>query len=260
MRIVLAVEYDGAQFCGWQIQPNLPTVQASIEAALTQMAGHPVRIHAAGRTDAGVHASKQILHFDTVAVRPLSAWVNGINNGLPPAIRVLWAKAVQEDFHARFSASARHYRYILHQHPIQPALLKSKVGWVHYELELERMVQAAQYLLGEHDFSSFRAAECQAMSPIKTLHKLTISRVNQLFIVDFSANAFLHNMVRNMMGALVYIGRKKAEADWMKTVLDYRSREKAPPTFMPDGLYLSGVTYPAQYKLDTEPGSRYGWW
>lgn len=260
MRIVLAVEYDGAKFCGWQIQPNLPTVQAALEVAVAHIAGHFVRIHAAGRTDAGVHASKQILHFDTVAVRPLSAWVNGVNNALPSAIRVLWAKVVEEIFHARFSALARHYRYILHLHRIQPALLKGKVGWVHYELELDRMIQAAQYLIGEHDFSSFRAAECQAASPIKILHKLAISRENQLWVFDFSANAFLHNMVRNMMGALLYIGRKKAEPDWMKTVLSYRSREKAPPTFMPDGLYLSGVTYPEKYKLDTEPSPRYGWW
>lgn len=260
MRIALAIEYDGSAFCGWQIQANVPTVQASVESAISQMAGHSVRVHAAGRTDTGVHASKQIIHFDTKVVRPLSAWVNGVNNYLPSSIRVLWAEETDAQFHARFSATARHYRYILHQHRIRPALLSGKVGWVHYDIDFESMLSATQYLLGEHDFSSFRAAECQAISAVKTLHKLSIQQEGQLFIFDFSANAFLHNMVRNMIGLLLHIGRKKADAKWAKTVLEYRSREKAPPTFMPDGLYLSGVSYPERYKLDTDPIFRYGYW
>lgn len=260
MRMALAIEYDGRPFCGWQAQPQVMTVQVVLETALAKMAGHPVRVHAAGRTDAGVHASRQIVHFDTVATRPITAWVRGVNSLLPHTISVLWAQEININFHARFSAIARHYRYIVHNHPIRPSLLQGKVGWVYQPLRVSAMQEAAQYLLGEQDFSSFRAAECQASSPIRTLNKLSICADRMLVIFDFSANAFLHNMVRNMMGTLLYIGRQEAPPIWAKTVLDYRTREKAPATFMPDGLYLSGVTYPSKYKIDSEPAPRYGWW
>ena len=260
MRVALAVEYDGRFFYGWQAQPMLPTVQVTLEKAIEQMAGHAVRVHAAGRTDAGVHASRQIVHFDTTAHRPLTAWVRGVNSILPATISVLWAKVVNEDFHARFTALARHYRYIVHTHPIRPVLLQGKVGWVHQSLNISAMQEAATYLLGEHDFSSFRAAECQASSPIKTLHKLSICADNTLLICDFSANAFLHNMVRNIMGMLVEIGKQNLSPTGAKIVLEERRREKAPATFMPDGLYLSGVTYPAEFLLDSEPAPRYSWW
>jgi tRNA pseudouridine38-40 synthase len=258
--VALAIEYDGRPFCGWQAQPDHPTVQVTLEQALAQMAGHPIRVHSAGRTDAGVHASRQIIHFDTTAQRPLTAWVRGINSLLPATISVLWAKVVDEKFHARFTALARHYRYIIHMHPVRPALLQGKVGWVYQSLQVGAMQEAANYLLGEHDFSSFRAAQCQASSPIKTLTKLTICVDQALLICDFSANAFLHNMVRNMMGMLVEIGKQNMPPSWAKTVLNYRTRDKAPATFMPDGLYLSGVTYPAEFALDSEPAPRYGWW
>jgi tRNA pseudouridine38-40 synthase len=260
MRVALAIEYDGRSFCGWQAQPSLPTVQVTLENALAQMAGHPIRVHSAGRTDSRVHASRQIVHFDTTAHRPLTAWVRGVNSLLPDTVSVLWAKVVDEKFHARFSALARHYRYIVHTHPIRPTLLQGKVGWVHQPLDVTAMQDAANYLLGEHDFSSFRAAECQANSPIRVLSKLTLQVDKTLLICDFSANAFLHNMVRNIMGMLLEIGKHNVPPIWAKTVLDYRAREKAPATFMPDGLYLSGVTYPAEFALDSEPAPRYGLW
>lgn len=260
MRLALAIEYDGSAFCGWQIQSGVPTIQASLEGAISKMALHPVRVHAAGRTDSGVHAGCQIVHFDTDVLRPLSAWVRGVNNYLPKTISVLWAKEVNTNFHARFSAFARHYRYVLCSHPVRPSLLAGKVGWVHYPIDIQAMQKAATYLLGEHDFSSFRAAECQANSPIKNLTRLMIQQKDGLVICDFSANAFLHHMVRNMMGLLLYIGRQNMPPLWAKTVLEYRARTKAPPTFMPDGLYLTGVSYPDEFALKSQPLYRYGPW
>lgn len=261
MRVALAVEYDGRSFCGWQSQPNVPTVQVALENAVSKMAGHPVRVHAAGRTDAGVHASQQIVHFDTEVSRPLTAWVRGVNSFLPRSISVLWSRLMDESFHARFTAIARHYRYVLLNHPIRPSLLAGRVGWLHQPLDIPAMQEAAGYLLGEHDFSSFRAAECQAATPVRTLYKLDIYTECSLVICDFSANAFLHNMVRNIMGTLLHIGKHNQSIQWVKTLLAYRDRQKAPPTFMPDGLYLSGVSYPPQFALAaSEPSPRYGFW
>lgn len=257
MRIALGIEYDGRAFCGWQSQPNGLAVQDALEAAIAQMAGVPVRVHAAGRTDAGVHAARQIVHFDTEAKRPLTAWVRGVNSFLPPSVAVLWAQAVDEAFHARFSATARHYRYLLLNHPVRSALLAGRVGWHHAPLDLASMQAASCHLLGEHDFSSFRAAECQAASPVKTLTRLDIQREGDLLYVDASASGFLHHMVRNLMGALIHIGKGAESPEWMAHLLAARDRTIAPPTFMPDGLYFAGVSYPAAFGIASEPTFRH---
>ncbi|AOX99194.1 tRNA pseudouridine(38-40) synthase TruA [Jeongeupia sp. USM3] len=257
-RYALAIEYDGRGFSGWQIQPQMKTVQGALEDAVSRMAGHPVRVHAAGRTDAGVHASRQVAHFDTDVHRPLTAWVRGVNSFLPPGVAVLWARAVPDSFHSRFVAHARHYRYLLLNHPVRPALMAGRVGWIHQSLDLGAFDAAAQRLLGTHDFSSFRAAECQAKTPVKTLTRLSLSRQGDLLMVDFSADAFLHHMVRNIMGALLHVAKGNEAPEWIDTLLAARERAVAPPTFMPDGLYLAGVSYPAEYGLDTEPGERHG--
>ncbi|QLG87718.1 tRNA pseudouridine(38-40) synthase TruA [Chitinibacter bivalviorum] len=257
-RYALAVEYDGHAFNGWQIQPDVATVQGEMERAVGRMAGHSLRVHAAGRTDAGVHATRQIVHFDTAANRPITAWVRGVNSFLPDGVSVLWAKQVPSDFHSRFVATARHYRYLLLQHPIRPSLWAGKVGWIHNQLDLNAIKFASQYLLGEHDFSSFRAAECQALSPVKKMLKIEIGQQGDLIYFDFSATAFLHHMVRNMMGALLHIGKGNESAEWMAWLIEQRNRSVAPPTFMPDGLYLTGVSYPEQYALPTEPEYRFG--
>ena len=249
MRIALGIEYDGAAFCGWQSQPQGCAVQDALEAALAAIAGEPVRVHVAGRTDRGVHATAQIAHFDTSATRPDSAWVRGVNAFVSNAIRVRWASRVADSFHARFTARARHYRYLLYNSPVAPAIGRDQLGWFHAPLELSPMREAADYLLGEHDFSAFRAAECQSRTPIKTLTRLTIERRSNILIFDFSANAFLQHMVRNIVGALVYVGCGRHEPAWIETLLESRDRRLAAPTFGAAGLYLVGVDYPAEFAL-----------
>ncbi len=252
MRIALGVEYDGSQFFGWQSQADGNTVQDALQAALSSIANENIAIIAAGRTDTGVHALEQVVHFDTGVERPLSAWVRGVNALLPKSIAVLWAHAVPEEFHARFSAQARSYRYLLINRPVRSAVLYGKVGWFHAPLDVERMREAAQYLLGEHDFSAFRAAECQAKSPIKNLAQLDITRQGDRIIFDLTAGAFLHHMVRNIVGCLVYVGKGKHPPQWVQQVLQGRERSLAAPTFAPDGLYLRRITYDAKWGLPLE--------
>jgi len=252
MRIALGVEYDGSQFFGWQSQPEGRTVQDELQAALSGIANEPVAIVAAGRTDTGVHALEQVVHFDTGVERPLSAWVRGVNSFLPKSIAVLWAHAVPDEFHARFSAQARSYRYQLINRPVRSAVLYGKVGWFHAPLDVERMREGAQYLLGEHDFSAFRAAECQAKSPIKNLAQIDIVRQGDMIILDLTAGAFLHHMVRNIVGCLVYVGKGKHPPQWIKEVLESRNRKQAAPTFAPDGLYLRRISYDAKWGLSQQ--------
>jgi len=249
MRFALQVEYDGSLFQGWQSQPHGKTVQDHLERALAVIAGHRVQAAAAGRTDSGVHALAQVAHFDTPTERPLQAWVRGVNAHLPPAIAVRWAQPVAEDFHARFCALSRSYRYILFNNPVRPAIQSGRVGWYHRPLDVAAMAAAAKLLLGEQDFSSFRAAECQAKSPIKTLHQADVFRSGDYVIFEFRAGGFLHHMVRNMVGALLWAGNGKVPADWMSTLIAARNRTLAPPTFMPDGLYFTGVEYEARWNL-----------
>jgi tRNA pseudouridine38-40 synthase len=249
MRIALGIEYDGSSYCGWQSQPDRRTVQDVLQAAVSEVGGESISVVAAGRTDTGVHALEQVIHFDTGAVRPLTAWVRGANALLPPGIAVLWSHAVTDEFHARFSAQARSYRYHLFCRPVRSAIWHGRVGWFHQSLDIEKMRTAAQYLLGEHDFSAFRASACQAKSPIKTLAQLDIRQQGEMLSLDLTANAFLHHMVRNIVGCLVYIGKGKYEPEWVKEVLESRDRSKAAPTFSPDGLYLRRITYDKKWNL-----------
>lgn len=249
MRIALGVEYDGSAYCGWQSQPDGRTVQDVMQLALSQIAGELVSVIAAGRTDTGVHALEQVIHFDTQALRPLTAWVRGVNALLPSGIAVLWAHMVDDGFHARFSAQARSYSYYLYCRQVRSALQHGKVGWFHQSLDIEKMREAAQFLLGEHDFSAFRASACQAKSPVKSLNMLDIQQQGEMIRLDLTANAFLHHMVRNIVGCLVYVGKGKHQPQWIKQVLEGRERSKAAPTFAPDGLYLRRITYDAKWGL-----------
>lgn len=253
MRLALGLEYDGTPFCGWQSQPARCGIQDALEKALQVMAGHPLRVTAAGRTDTGVHALIQVVHFDTDTERPESAWVRGINAMLPKSIRVLWAKQVAPEFHARFSACARRYQYLLINSPVSPAILNGKAGWFHMPLNIAAMQQASQLLLGTHDFSAFRASECQAKSPIKQMQRADVNAQSNCIMFEFESNAFLHHQVRNMVGALIYIGKGKYPPEYMTELLQGRDRTQAPPTFSPAGLYLSGIKYEEKWELpDTQ--------
>lgn len=249
MRIALGVEYDGSRFCGWQTQPAGCAVQDVLARAVAGIAGHAVQLIAAGRTDAGVHAVAQVVHFDTEAMRPDTAWVRGVNALLPASVAVRWARVVGPGFHARFSARGRRYRYLLLNRPTRPGLLAGRVGWYHAPLDVAAMAEAARHLLGEHDFSAFRAAECQARSPVRTLTRLDIRREGEVVVFDFAANAFLHHMVRNLVGCLVYVGAGKHPPGWLAEVLAGRDRRLAAPTFAPDGLYFTGADYDPEWGL-----------
>jgi len=267
MRIALGVEYDGSPYLGWQSQPDGLTVQDTLQLALSRIAGgqvdggresgaeatEPISVVAAGRTDTGVHALEQVVHFDTTAERPLTAWVRGVNALLPDSIAVRWAHPVPDEFHARFSAQRRSYRYLLLNRPMRPAIQAGRVGWHHAPLDIDVMQAAAQCLLGKHDFSAFRAVQCQAKSPVKHLYRLDIRRQGDLLVFDLSADAFLHHMVRNMVGCLVYVGKGKYPAAWLAEVLAGRERSLAAPTFSPDGLYLRKITYDGKWGLPQLP-------
>lgn len=249
MRIALGIEYDGSGFCGWQTQAGGCAVQDRLEQACSSIAGVPVKTVCAGRTDAGVHALGQVVHFDCEAERPLSAWVRGVNALLPPALAVTWAQSMPEDFHARYSARARIYRYVLLNAAVRPAADHGRVGWFHMPLDIVRMRAAAAHLVGEHDFSAFRAAECQAKSPVRTLHEVTLEQAGPYVVFRFRANAFLHHMVRNLVGSLVYVGKGKHAPQWLAQVLQDRDRAQAAPTFDASGLYLAGVEYAEHWAL-----------
>ena len=249
MRVALGIEYDGSAFCGWQTQRSKCGVQDHLQAALTHIADEPVEVVCAGRTDAGVHALGQVVHFDTAARRPESAWVRGVNASLPAALAVTWAREVPDDFHARYAARSRAYRYVLLNRPVRPASAHARVGWFHQPLDVGLMREAAQLLVGEHDFSAYRSSECQARSPVRTLHAIRIEREGAYVVFDFSANAFLHHMVRNLMGALVYVGKGRHPPRWVADVLASRDRGAGAPTFDPAGLYLWRVEYEAEWAL-----------
>jgi tRNA pseudouridine38-40 synthase len=253
-RIALGIEYDGSAFSGWQAQPHAPSVQSAVEAALTQVADHPVAVVAAGRTDAGVHAAMQVVHFDTVAARTERNWMLGANSGLPSQVSVLWAREVPEAFHARFGALARSYRYFIFNRGPRPALLSQRASWVRDALDHERMHAAAQHLLGQHDFSSFRAAECQAHSPLRHVQAIKVGRNGEFLDIAVTANAFLHHMVRNIAGVLIAIGRGDRPVEWVDEVLAARDRRCAGVTAPPQGLYLTGVRYAAALQLPSEAG------
>jgi tRNA pseudouridine38-40 synthase len=248
-RLALGVAYDGRRFHGWQSQPDGQTVQDHLESALSRFADAPVATVCAGRTDTGVHALQQVVHLDPPVHRDLFSWVRGTNRFLPTDIAVQWCCEVSAEFHARNSARGRRYRYLLLESAVRPSLEAGRCGWVFRPLDGQAMQRAAAYLLGEHDFSAFRAAACQALSPVKTLRQLDISRHGAYWRFDFEASAFLHHMVRNIMGCLVAVGTGSQPPEWMAEVLASRSRQAAAPTFAPDGLYFVGPRYDAAHGL-----------
>lgn len=253
MRIALGVEYAGQDFAGWQKQEKLLTIQGCLEAACSKIADEPIKLFCAGRTDAGVHATGQVVHFDTQAVRSLRAWVLGCNTHLPPTIAVTWAQEVDENFHARFSALARCYRYIIYNHSIRSAIWATRTTWYYPTLDIELMQQAVAYLIGENDFSSFRSSECESRSPMRNMHFIHISRQDHLVTLEIQANAFLHHMVRNIVGVLLRIGIGAQPPSWMQHVLQAKDRRQAAETAAPTGLYLHKVSYPAPYLFPPRP-------
>lgn len=257
-RIALGIQYDGSPWSGWQTQPDGKTVQDVLEAGLEKFTRHEIATVCAGRTDAGVHAIEQVVHFDTDINREVASWIRGVNAFLPPSIAVRWACEVSpdaaDDFHARFSASARTYHYVLYNHPVRSPLLSGKVGWVFRPLDEVSMRNAARALIGVHDFSAFRASQCQAKSPVRTMHEIDIVRKGNLIVITLRANAFLHHMVRNIVGSLIFVGSGKKSSIWLQDVLEGRDRHHAAPTFMPDGLYLAKIEYDKKWQLPQQSG------
>ena len=259
-RIALGIEYDGSQWQGWQKQLHGKTVQNQLENAIGRFTQENTAVTGAGRTDSGVHAIGQVAHLDTTVSRDPASWVRGVNSYLDHSIALKWACEVPggaNGFHARKSAIARRYRYILHNHPVRSPLLKNRTGWQFRPLSLEPMRDAAQLLLGEHDFSAFRASECQAVTPVKTMKQIQIERQGDLFVFEFEADAFLQHMVRNIVGSLIYVGKGEHDPSWIGTILEGKDRNRAAPTFMPDGLYLVKVTYDSRWNLP-QPGETGG--
>ncbi len=274
MRMALGVGYNGQGYNGWQSQVSGNTIQDKLEAALSRFATERVSTLCAGRTDTGVHGLMQVVHFDTPLDRLPASWVRGTNTFLPPDIAVQWARAVPDSFHSRGSAIARRYAYVLLQSPVRPSVEAGRVGWVYHPLDGDAMRAAAEHLLGEHDFTSFRASACQAKSPVKTLHQIRITRRDSTrpphapagphdwtpcyWRFEFEGNAFLHHMIRNIMGCLIAIGQGKQPPEWMRSVRDALSRDAAAPTFSPDGLYFIGPSYDAAWGLPSHAAA-YDW-
>ncbi|MCG6200608.1 tRNA pseudouridine(38-40) synthase TruA [Psychromonas antarctica] len=253
MRIALGIEYDGAAYYGWQRQKEVVSVQEELEKALSVVANHTVTVNCAGRTDAGVHGTGQVVHFDSQAIRKDVAWTLGVNANLPDDIAVRWVKHVDQSFHARFSASARRYRYIIYNGAFRPGILRTGLSHYHTPLDASMMQEAGQYILGQHDFTSFRALHCQANSPERCIEYIKIVRRSDFIVIDIKANAFLHHMVRNIAGSLIEIGRGNQPVDWLKTLLEYKDRAKAAATAKPGGLYLVEVDYPKEFDLPKPP-------
>lgn len=249
MRIALGIEYDGSKYYGWQRQNDFISVQECLEKALEKIALEPVSVTCAGRTDTGVHATYQVVHFDTEVERPNKAWTRGVCTHLPKDISVKWAKVTVDDFHARFSATARRYRYIIYNNPIRTAILHAGITHVYYPLDAEKMHAAAQCLVGSNDFTSFRGAGCQSRSPIRRMEEITVTRKGDYIIVEVAANAFVLHMVRNIVGSLVRVGTNEETVEWMQETLEAKDRKAAGTTARPNGLYLVDVTYPLDFDM-----------
>jgi tRNA pseudouridine38-40 synthase len=258
MRLALGISYNGQAYEGWQSQPSGRTVQDRLEHALTEFAAQPITTICAGRTDAGVHGLMQVVHFDTPLDREEFSWVRGTNRFLPPDIAVQWAQPVPDAFHSRACAKARRYAYVVLESPVRPSVDAGRVGWVFRRLDGIAMQAAAALLIGQHDFSSFRASACQAKSPIKTMTRVDISRRGAYWRFEFEADAFLHHMIRNVMGCLLQVGQGHQEPQWMGQVLAARDRDAAAPTFSPDGLYFLGPVYGAEWNLPSRTAA-YDW-
>ncbi|WP_338367152.1 tRNA pseudouridine(38-40) synthase TruA [uncultured Pseudoalteromonas sp.] len=253
MRVALGVEYNGARYSGWQRQSHVNSVQQEVETALSRICNHPVEIVCAGRTDAGVHGTGQVIHFETHAPREMVAFTMGMNTLLPKDIAIRFAQPVNEDFHARFSATARRYRYVIYNYAYRGAVMNEGVTHFHHPLDETKMQEACQYLIGEHDFTSFRALHCQANTANRTIHHLSVQRQGDYVIIDIKANAFLHHMVRNITGCLMDIGLHKQQPVWLKELLDLKERAKASATAKAAGLYLVDVDYPEHFNIPKTP-------
>ena len=249
MRIALMVEYDGTEYHGWQYQNGLRTVQGCVESAISSVADEKILITCAGRTDTGVHATHQIIHFDTEKTRSNSSWIHGVNANLPKDIRICWAREMEPDFHARFSATARRYQYIIYNAPIRPALMRGKVTWQYRQLDEKLMHQGAQALIGELDFTSFRSVQCQSKTPMRNVHNIDVWRRGSWVVIEIKANAFLHHMVRNIAGVLMSVGTGKKPVCWVPDVLAAKDRRMGADTAAPYGLYLVEVSYPDEFKV-----------
>ena len=251
MRNAIALETDGSQSYGWQIQRQEPTVQRCLEQAVAKVADHEARVSCSGRTDTGVHALCQVAHFDSGAHRPERSWILGLNSNLPTGISVLWIRQVDDSFHARFSAYARSYQYVILNRWIRPALEANRMSWCRTPLDADKMHQAAQSLLGEHDFTSFRAGACQARHAVREIQQIAVTRRGNVVSLEVTANGFLYHMVRNIAGSLLEVGSGKKEVDWVNDVLEIRDRTQAAPTAPPEGLYFLGARYPDSFGLPT---------
>lgn len=254
-RWAAGVEYLGTRYSGWQRQDHAPSIQQEVERVLSAVADHPVKVTAAGRTDAGVHALNQVIHFDSTAARAPHAWLFGGNSQLPRDISLRWVQAVETDFHARYRATARSYRYVMWSGRARSALLEGRVCWLIEPLDAERMHRAAQALVGEHDFSAFRDADCQSKTPVRNLHALTVRKQGDFTVLDVRGNAFLHHMVRNIAGVLMAIGQGKQPESWTREVLESRSRAKGGVTAVAGGLCFLGPEYPARFALPPAPAA-----
>lgn len=251
MRIALVVEYDGSQYHGWQSQTGLRTVESAVENALSQVADQPISLVCAGRTDTGVHATHQVVHFDAEKVRSMRGWVHGANSLLPKDVCVKWGREMPDAFHARYSATARRYRYIIYNTPVRPSLLRSNVTWQYQQLNHHTMDKAAKVLLGEHDFTSFRSVECQSKTPMREVKAIRVFRKEDFVTIDVTANAFLHHMVRNIAGVLMAVGTGRRSLGWVEEVLLAKDRKMGAETAPPYGLYLVGVRYPEEFNIMT---------
>ena len=250
IRLAAGVEYDGANFSGWQRQKHhVQTVQESVERALSRVANHPITVMCAGRTDTGVHGVGQVIHFETTAVREAYNWILGANANLPKGVALRWVKEVHPEFHARFSARWREYVYLISNTRFRPALMRDQMTWVHQPLDAERMHEAAQNLVGEHDFNAFRAQACQSKTSVRTMYFCSVKRLSESVILHVRANAFLYHMVRNIAGSLIQVGRGDASPEWIETVLQGKKREEAGITAPPDGLHFAAVGYPEEFEI-----------
>ncbi len=253
MRIAIGIEYDGSSYSGWQKQKSGNTIQDHVEKALTKVANSLVMIVCAGRTDAGVHALEQIAHFDVNVIRDLRAWVMGANTYLPRDIRILWAKHVAENFHARYCAIARYYRYVIRNRPYRSAFLHTQETWYYRPLDVDIMQSGANFLVGKHDFSSFRARHCQSKSPVRMMYLIDVNREGENIHIDLVANAFLHHMVRNITAVLIKIGSRQKPPEWALQILLAKDRQAGDVTALPFGLYLVGIYYPKQFEMQNHP-------
>ncbi len=258
-KFAIGIEYQGTAYCGWQFQRHCISVQQKLEQALSNIANEPISLHCAGRTDTGVHAIGQVAHFCSESQRPMRAWVQGVNTQLPNDIRVTWALPVAEDFHARFSAQARQYRYVIFNRPVHSAILADRVTWEGRALNEQQMHLAAQALVGEQDFSAFRAAGCQAAHAKREVQSISVTRQQDFVFVDIQANAFLHHMVRNIVGSLMVVGRAEKSADWIADLLSKGDRTQAGVTAPAAGLYFVNAIYPAEFKIPQQSLNRLLW-